>query len=178
MAEKEKRRLLRGHDRRCMAFFYALFICQSLGSAWRILFLFTTTAETAAAVATTMPAYQADNHTHTHTCTAHTHAHVQCVHVHIGPHSRSVRVKKRKQTQMAIGAHIFKAELFWFFFRAGRTHNNALSHWAIADAERECVCVCVCLKILRIRCMQRKKPSRPSASAADAGQFSPAHYYQ
>lgn len=45
---------------------------------------------------------------------------------------------------MAIGAHnIFKAELFWSFFRAGRTHNNALSHWAIADAARLYVCVCV-----------------------------------
>lgn len=99
VAEKEKRRLLRGHDRRCMAFFYALFICQSLGSAWRILFLFTTTAarvavaETAAAVATTMPAYQADKHRHTHT---HTHAHVQCVHVHIGPHSQFCACKKEK----------------------------------------------------------------------------------
>lgn len=52
VAEKEKRRLRRGHDRRCQAFFYALFICQPpLGSAWRILFLFTTTARAAEAVA-------------------------------------------------------------------------------------------------------------------------------
>lgn len=137
VAEKEKRRLRRGHDRRCQAFFYALFICQPpLGSAWRILFLFTTTARAeavavavaetaaAAAVATTMPAYQADNHTHTHKCMCM----CMCI-AHRPTFARCACKKEKNRHKWQLVRTTFLRRSFFgpFFALAARTTTHSLT---------------------------------------------------
>lgn len=119
-------------------FFYALFIYQPpLGSAWRILFLFTTTARAAeavavaeaetaaaAAVATTMPAYQADNHTHTHKCMCM----CMCI-AHRPTFARCACKKEKNRHKWQLVRTTFLRRSFFgpFFALAARTTTHSLT---------------------------------------------------